>query len=184
MLHLMLWTGVAQAECHPDALYVEDAEYIDGSCVVPWEYSDIPESERIPETTVEIEPKDLWLMSWQVCAPGSSASAVYFSYGGPGDYFEAVSYWYDLSGVYVGQFADSGSHCCPGQPDQELGTPLTYGVPVQTCYAPVPVTTEEMDLAGNCLDRPGACSTIGTSGVAGVLGVFGGLILLWRRRDV
>lgn len=227
----------AQAECHPDATYVENAEYIDGNCVLPLSELNLDRLD-VRDSSLEAEPSNSQHpFAWYTCGVGSSATMVHFHNWTNSEYQdETALYWYDEAGALMGRHGEPGRYCCAGQPADLESALLSYGVPVQTCYAPLPLTTEEMDLAGQCVqrasarsmssdlphdalpallqrsvchgtpsvsrlsrpswigaslrstfaptavDRPGACSAVGTSGVASVLGLLGGLVLLWRRR--
>ncbi|MFT5582839.1 MAG: hypothetical protein ACI9VR_000416 [Cognaticolwellia sp.] len=73
-----------------------------------------------------------------------------------------ILHWYGEDGQVLGGTGGGHSYyCCDGQGEDT--TPFsTWGVPMQTCYAPIPYRTPEMERPGECVDPPGSCSALGT----------------------
>jgi hypothetical protein len=167
-------------ECEPDAILVEDATFVDGSCVIPWDssscvydcYADAAEARPMPYQNG----------AWFNCGPGSSAAMLRLR-ADNGSQDRAV-FWYDEDGQILGVTGGSSNFYCCEEQQAFPDTFVTYGAPMQTCYAPIPYRIPEMELAGECLAPPGSCSAVGTSGLAGFLSLFCALMLLGRRERV
>lgn len=181
MWFVYLFGAAAQAECDPDDQVLEDATFVDGSCVYEdWE----PYPYDCDTCTVDdaVSKSFQWVNNWFYCGPGSSAAMVQVRAHPESN--DTSIWWYGEDGELIGLSAGaSGPYCCDDQAGY-LKTYVTGGVPMQTCYAPIPFRLPEMERAGECYSPPSGCSAVGTSGSGGVLTISLGLMLLWRRRDV
>ena len=85
---------------------------------------------------------------------------------------------YDESGDLVASGGARGLYCC----DDKEAEFAAGGLPMQTCFAPIPITDPDEDVKGECL--PGSCSAVGSRGsFGGLLGILAALSLLRGRRD-
>ena len=167
-------------ECEEDAILVENASYVDGTCVIAWDSSDciydcFTDSE-------DARPSPYQSGAWFDCGPGSSAAMIRLR-ADNGNQDRAL-FWYDDAGQILGVTGGSnGPYCCEEQ--QSFPTTLvTYGAPMQTCYAPTPYKLPDMSYSGECVDSTQSCNTAGTSKATGILSLLVTLILFRRRANV
>lgn len=176
---IVLASASFAAECETDAIQVEDAIYVDGTCVIPWD-----SSQCIYDCYANADaarPTPYQSGAWFRCGPGSSAAMLRLR-ADDGNQNRAI-FWYDENGQILGVTGgSSGPYCCEEQ-QTFPNTFVTYGAAMQTCYAPIPYATPEMEFPGECVDPPGSCSLVGPAGFAGPLTIFGTLLLFRSRED-
>lgn len=75
MFCLLALTSLAFAdECEPDAIVLEEASFIEGTCVIPWDSSKCAYTRYTDAESEDPRPIPYRDGAWFRCGPGSSAA--------------------------------------------------------------------------------------------------------------